>query len=105
MALFNDGDGSLSLTSEDRLHQEDKTSRNCRPTPSRRGGPLRQRHDGRNPKDNSVAGALPERVKIIDRSGKVLHSSTIATGGIHGDAGDGKWALFGSTSGIFESKQ
>ncbi len=103
MALFNDGDGSLSLTSEDLLHQEDKASHVVVDQPHH--GAVILFANGTlavTQKDNSVAGTLPERVKIIDRSGKVLHSSTIATGGIHGDAGDGRWALFGSTTGILK---
>jgi hypothetical protein len=51
-------------------------------------------------KDNTVAGVLPERVIVIDKSGKKIHESTIATAGIHGNATNGTNAVFGSASGI-----
>ncbi len=51
-------------------------------------------------KDGSVAGSLPERVKIIDATGKTIAASTIQTKGIHGNAGNGSVSLFGSASGI-----
>lgn len=51
-------------------------------------------------KDNSITGTLPEKVKIIDNSGKTLFDATLSTKGIHGNASDGTYAVFGSASGV-----
>lgn len=41
------------------------------------------------------SGASPNRVKIINKSGDVVHGSTVEIGAIHGNASDGNVALFG----------
>lgn len=51
-------------------------------------------------KDNSITGTLPEKVKIIDNTGKTLFDAKLVTKGIHGNATDGTYAVFGSASGI-----
>lgn len=53
--------------------------------------------------DNSLPNAhpsLPEKVVIVDKSGKIVHAATVTTSGIHGDEGNGTYALFGSYNGI-----
>ncbi|WP_423736575.1 YncE family protein [Chitinophaga caseinilytica] len=99
-AVFNDGTGSLSLFKDGDLDGDGGTVL-----------PVAQPHHGAmvifddftiavTQKDGSVSGTLPEKVKIIDRFGKTLHETKIATKGIHGDAGNGKLAAFGSADGI-----
>ena len=56
-------------------------------------------------KNNTVAGALPEQVKLVNTQGQVVGAPTVATLGIHGDAGDGQQALFGTMSGVLLIKQ
>ena len=103
IAIFNDGDGSLSLASEGTLHTAESADHVV--VGEKHHGAVVRFDNGTfavTEKDGSVAGALPERVKIIDRNGNLVSASTVATRGIHGDAGDGKLALFGSASGILK---
>ncbi|WP_422361366.1 YncE family protein [Reichenbachiella sp.] len=51
-------------------------------------------------KTGDIEGSLPEQVQIIDQTGAMAHEATITTNGIHGNAGDGNHAVFGSASGI-----
>ncbi|WP_109694464.1 YncE family protein [Chitinophaga deserti] len=99
-AIFNDGTGTLSLFKDSEL--ENGPGKVL---------PVAQPHHGAmvifddhtiavTQKDGTVTGTLPEKVKIIDRFGKTLHETKIATQGIHGDAGNGKLAAFGSKDGI-----
>ncbi|WP_128545247.1 hypothetical protein [Larkinella soli] len=102
IAVFNDGEGSLTLTREEDLHNA-----SARPTIVKVDVP----HHGAvvafanntfavTEKDGTVSGTLPERVKIVDENGTVLKKSVLATKGIHGDAGNGQVALFGHPEGI-----
>lgn len=104
-AIFNDGTGSLSIFKDNEL--EEGTGRIL---------PVAQPHHGAmvifddhtlavTQKDGTVTGTLPEKVKIIDRYGVTLHEAAIATKGIHGDAGNGKLAAFGSPDGILIVQQ
>lgn len=99
-AIFNDGTGTLCLFKDGDLEDGAGTVL-----------PVAQPHHGAmvifddqtiavTQKDGSVTGTLPEKVKIIDRFGKTLHETKIATKGIHGDAGNGKLAAFGSADGV-----
>lgn len=104
-AIFNDGTGSISIFKDSELE----------------GGngrvlPVAAPHHGAmvifddhtlavTQKDGSVSGTLPEKVKIIDRFGTTLHEAKVATKGIHGDAGNGKLAAFGSPDGILIVQQ
>jgi hypothetical protein len=103
MIIFNDGDGSISHAKESTLHTQ-ATARNFSVGVAHHGAPALFNNNtfAVTEKDGSVAGALPERVKIVDMEGNTLHSSTIQTGGIHGEACDGNIALFGSTNGILK---
>lgn len=99
-AIFNDGTGSLSLFKDSEL---EGAAGKVLPVATPHHGAMVIFDDQTiavTQKDGSVSGTLPERVKIIDRFGTVLHQSTIATKGIHGDAGNGKTAAFGSPDGI-----
>lgn len=104
-AIFNDGAGSLSLFKDSELE-----------TGAGRVVPVATPHHGAmvifddhtiavTQKDGSVSGTLPEKVKIIDRFGATLHESTIATQGMHGDAGNGKLAAFGAPDGVLIVQQ
>jgi hypothetical protein len=56
-------------------------------------------------KNNTVSGSLPEQVKIVNTQGTVVSAPGLSTQGIHGDAGDGHQALFGSSNGVLVVKQ
>jgi hypothetical protein len=46
----------------------------------------------------ATSGASPNRVQIINKSGGLVHASTLEIGGIHGNASDGNVAVFGGFS-------
>ena len=103
ITIFNDGDGSLSLTSEEELHTAEKAAHIIVDKPHH-GAAVRFTNGtfAVTEKDNSVAGSLPERVKIVDSNGSVVYASPLATGGIHGEGSNGTLALFGSVNGLLE---
>lgn len=101
--LFNDGDGTLSVANESEIHSTGLKLRQINAGNVAHHGAMATFSNGTyaiTEKDGSIAGTLPERVKVIDNTGKTLFASKIATKGIHGNATDGKYAVFGSASGI-----
>jgi len=100
--FFNDGDATIEWGRESEIHTQ--------PTMQRVSTQLRAHHGAMAPfsngllaiteKDGSIAGALPERVRVIQATGQTVYPSSIATRGIHGNATDGEVAVFGSASGI-----
>jgi len=101
MLIFNDGDGSISHFKESTLHSE-ANARTFAVGIAHHGAPALFNNNtiAVTEKDGSASGTLPERVKVVDMDGNILHASTIQTGGIHGEAGNGELVLFGSTNGI-----
>lgn len=100
---FNDGDGTLSIAKEADFHTVGKKMTHINAGNVAHHGAMTKFDNGTyaiTEKDGSAAGTLPERVKIIDASGKTLFASTIQTKGIHGNATNGSISLFGSSSGI-----
>lgn len=100
---FNDGDGTLSIAKEADFHTAGKKMTHINAGNVAHHGAMTKFDNGTyaiTVKDGSVAGTLPERVKIIDGTGKTLFPSTIQTKGIHGNATNGSVSLFGSSSGI-----
>ncbi|SOE23085.1 hypothetical protein SAMN06298216_3475 [Spirosomataceae bacterium TFI 002] len=100
---FNDGDGTLSIGKESEIHVPDIKMQVINANLKAHHGAMAHFMNGTyavTEKDNSIPGTLPERVKIIDSSGKTIHESKLATEGIHGNATDGNSAVFGSASGI-----
>ncbi|UZD23214.1 hypothetical protein PBT90_07405 [Algoriphagus halophytocola] len=52
-------------------------------------------------KNPAIPGPLPETIKLIDEQGAlVAESETAVVSGIHGDASNGKYALFGGMEGV-----
>lgn len=104
---FNDGDGTLTVGLESEIHKNGATMKTITTGLRAHHGAMAVFANGTyaiTEKDNSIPGTLPERVKIIDKTGKELFASTIATKGIHGNAADGDQAVFGSASGILVVK-
>ncbi|SEI44555.1 hypothetical protein SAMN05216327_101620 [Dyadobacter sp. SG02] len=100
---FNDGDGTLSIAKEADFHAVGSKMTHINAGNVAHHGAMTKFDNGTyaiTEKDGSVAGTLPERVKVIDDSGKTLFASTIQTKGIHGNATNGSISLFGSSSGI-----
>ncbi|QRR00655.1 hypothetical protein [Dyadobacter sandarakinus] len=100
---FNDGDGTLSVAREADFHTANAKMEVISFGGVPHHGAMTRFNNGTyavTEKDGSVPGTLPERVRVIDRSGRTLFASTIQTAGIHGNASDGNLSLFGSASGI-----
>ncbi|MBE8725196.1 hypothetical protein [Flavobacterium hungaricum] len=100
---FNDGDGTLSVGKEADVNKAGAVFKNINAGLLAHHGAMAAFTNGTyaiTEKDNSVTGTLPEKVKIIDNTGKTLFDAKIATKGIHGNASDGVYAVFGSASGI-----
>lgn len=100
-SIFNDGDATISYVQEGELHTRSVPA--TINTGAAHHGAMMLFDNGNyavTHKDNSVSGSLPERVKIVNTQGAVVAASTIATKGIHGDATDGKIALFGAPEGV-----
>ena len=100
---FNDGDGTLAIARETDFHTPGAKMNIINAGNIAHHGAMTKFDNGTyaiTEKDGSVAGTLPERVKIIDASGKTLFASTLQTKGIHGNATNGLVSLFGSSSGI-----
>ncbi len=103
VAIFNDGDGTMNVANENDFHNPNSKMRKIDAGNRAHHGAMAKFDNGNyaiTEKDGSIAGTLPERVKIIDMTGKTIFASTIQTRGIHGNATDGKTAVFGSASGI-----
>ena len=100
---FNDGDGTLSVGKEADVNKAGSTFKTINAGLLAHHGAMATFTNGTyaiTVKDNSVTGTLPEKVKIIDNTGKTVFDAKIATKGIHGNASDGVYAVFGSSSGI-----
>lgn len=100
---FNDGDGTLSVGKEADVNKAGATFKTINSGLLAHHGAMATFKNGTyaiTEKDNSVTGSLPEKVKIIDNTGKTLFDAKVATKGIHGNASDGVYAVFGSASGI-----
>jgi hypothetical protein len=100
---FNDGDGTLSVAKESDVNTAGAKFKTINAGLLAHHGAMATFSNGTyaiTVKDNSITGTLPEKVKIIDNTGKTLYEPTTATKGIHGNASDGTYAVFGSASGI-----
>ena len=98
---FNDGDGTLSAVKESDLHTQAATTTINAGTAHH--GAMAIFNNGSiavTVKTGTVAGSLPEKIKVIDASGNTLHTGNISTAGMHGNAGNGTLAAFGAPEGI-----
>ncbi|TAF45673.1 MAG: hypothetical protein EAZ51_08895 [Sphingobacteriales bacterium] len=106
--VFNDGDGTLSVANEAEFHTAGAKMRTISAGNLAHHGAMTKFNNGNyaiTVKDGSIAGSLPERVKIIDGNGVEVVASTIQTKGIHGNASNGLISIFGSASGILMVSQ
>jgi len=106
LSIFHDGNASISYVEEGELHRVVTPSNIV--TGAAHHGAMILFDNGNyavTHKNNTVSGALPEQVKIVNAQGAVVAGPSVATQGIHGDAGDGQQALFGSASGVLVVKQ
>ncbi|SHK05320.1 YncE family protein [Hymenobacter psychrotolerans] len=106
ISIFNDGNASISHVEEGQLHTV--AAPGTFVTGAAHHGAMILFDNGSyavTHKNNTVSGSLPEQVKLVNTQGAVVSAPTVATQGIHGDAGDGQQALFGSSSGVLVVKQ
>jgi len=100
---FNDGDGTLSVAKESEVNTAEAKFKTINAGLVAHHGAMATFSNGTyaiTVKDNSITGTLPEKVKVIDQTGKTLFEPALATKGIHGNASDGTYAVFGSASGV-----
>jgi len=103
LLTFNDGDGTLSVAKENDINTAGAKFKVINAGLLAHHGAMATFTNGTyaiTEKDNSITGTLPEKVKIIDNTGKTLFAATVSTKGIHGNASDGTYAVFGSASGV-----
>jgi len=103
LMTFNDGDGTLSVAKESDVHMVGAKLKTINAGLLAHHGAMATFSNGTyaiTEKDNSITGSLPEKVKIIDNTGKTLFAAKEVTKGIHGNASDGTYAVFGSASGV-----
>ena len=106
VSIFNDGNASISYVEEGQLHTVPAPSTVV--TGAAHHGAMILFDNGSyavTHKNNTVAGSLPEQVKLVNAQGTVVAAPNLTTQGIHGDAGDGQQAVFGSASGLLVIKQ
>ncbi|MBT2557903.1 hypothetical protein J7E24_08910 [Hymenobacter sp. ISL-91] len=106
ISIFNDGNASISYVQEGQLHTLPAPGTIA--TGTAHHGAMVLFDNGNyavTHKNNSVSGALPEQVKIVNAQGAVVHAPALATKGIHGDAADGQQALFGTVDGVLVVRQ
>ncbi len=103
--IFNDGDGSVTLAREASME-----------APSFQPTILSDLGNGTHHgaatwlsgnklavtfQDENASGALPQYVKIIDTSGNIIaEDESVSVTGLHGDASNGTYAVFGGTEGV-----
>ncbi|MFB9076469.1 hypothetical protein ACFFLS_24640 [Flavobacterium procerum] len=103
LLTFNDGDGTLSVAKESEINTAGAKFKTINAGLLAHHGAMASFSNGTyaiTEKDNTVAGTLPEKVKVIDNTGKTLFDAALSTKGIHGNASDGTYAVFGSASGV-----
>ncbi|RFP64314.1 hypothetical protein D0N36_14755 [Hymenobacter lapidiphilus] len=95
--IFNDGDGTLSVSNETNFHNSGArfTVVNAGLVPHH-GAMAHFGNDTYAVTTASASGASPTRVQVIDKRGALTHASTLQTGAIHGNASDGENAVFGA---------
>lgn len=106
--IFNDGDGTLSVADESSFHTSGATMRTINAGLDPHHGAMAQFDNGTyavTVKDNASELSGPHAVKIINGNGEEVHAATIAVSRIHGNATDGKNAVFGVAGGVLVVKQ
>ncbi len=94
--IFNDGDGTLSVANDQDFNKAGAKFNIINAGLLPHHGAMAQFDNGNYAvTTTATAGASPNRVQIIDKTGKLVHASNLEIGAIHGNATDGKVAVFG----------
>ncbi|MEM6843506.1 MAG: WD40 repeat domain-containing protein [Bacteroidota bacterium] len=103
IVLFNDGDGSIVHIEESRLEFNDYQPPVIPVATQHHGAAVRLDNGlfAVTFRDESMEDILPQMVKLVDEQGQVqVDDESVRVGRIHGDASNGRVALFGSTDGL-----
>lgn len=105
--VYNDGDATLNLFNENSIHNNASPVRSIGTGSVAHHGAMVVFNNGTiavTALGNGVG--LPEKVQIINQSGEVVYGgeSSVVTSGIHGSAGNGTVAVFGSNTGVLVVK-
>ncbi|MBC7000303.1 hypothetical protein [Cytophaga sp. FL35] len=106
VAVYNDGDATLSLFNENTIDSSTAVETIATGTTAHHGAMVIF-ENGTIAVTNLGAGAgLPEKVHIINQQGEVIseEGQSLSTSGIHGSAGNDDTAIFGSNTGILVVK-
>ncbi|WP_375582103.1 hypothetical protein [Cyclobacterium xiamenense] len=103
--IFNDGDGSILWIREASLANPTNAATMIMPEnmTAHHGAAtwLKSNLLAVSFKVAGVPGPLPQQVKLMNEDGEIVHENPdLQVGGIHGDASNGDYALFGSTDGV-----
>ncbi|SFD03742.1 hypothetical protein [Algibacter pectinivorans] len=107
VAVYNDGDATLSLFNESSIHNGSSPVRTINTGSAAHHGAMVVFPNGTLAVTELGNGAgLPESAKIISQNGEILFEDkpVIVTSGIHGNAGHDDVAVFGSNSGVLVVK-
>ncbi|AZI26850.1 hypothetical protein EA772_16455 [Pedobacter sp. G11] len=97
--IFNDGDGTLSRAVESDFNTAGAKFATVNAGLLPHHGAMAQFTNGTYAvTSTAVSGASPNRVLVIDKTGKTVYASTLEIGAIHGNASDGTNAVFGGFS-------
>ncbi len=104
VVVFNDGDGSITYFNEAQLEIPNYRPRIFTyPTVAHHGAGFRLANGQfvTTFKNTTTPGGLPQMVKFLDRDGKLIDDNGgVEVTGIHGDATNGRYGVFGSTDGV-----
>lgn len=106
VAVYNDGDATLSIFNEKTI-ENSTTVKNIPTGTTAHHGAMVIFKNGNIAVTNLGNGAvLPEKVHIINQDGEVVskEEQSLSTSGIHGSAGNNTTALFGSNTGVLVVK-
>jgi len=97
--IFNDGDGTLSVGNDADFNTAGAKFGMVNAGLLPHHGAMTQFTNGTYAVTvAATSGASPNRVKVISKTGSLVHASTLAIGSIHGNASDGNVAVFGGFS-------
>ncbi|RZL16967.1 MAG: hypothetical protein EOO89_10310 [Pedobacter sp.] len=93
--IFNDGEGTLSLGVESDFNTAGAKFKTINAGINPHHGAMAQFDNATIAVTTAPVGGSANRVIVIDKQGKHLHESTMEIGAIHGNATDGRNAVFG----------
>ncbi|QWX85574.1 hypothetical protein H0I23_08025 [Cellulophaga sp. HaHaR_3_176] len=102
VAIYNDGDATLSLFNEKTIETNELVKSISTGTTAHHGAMVIFRNGNIAVTNLGNGAVLPEKVHIINQEGEIVsqEEQSLSTSGIHGSAGNNTTALFGSNTGV-----